>query len=63
MTKNKKHRKCKRRNFLISKMVNISARLADKGHVPEAAKLCRDLGVSLEVALRVITRPSKRRKT
>lgn len=62
-TKDKKIIQCNRRNLLMSKLVDISARIADKGYVTEAAKLCQGIGTPLDVALRVITQPSKRRKT
>lgn len=42
--------------------VEKAIRLADKGFSEEAAIICQINKIPLEVAIRVITKPSKRRK-
>ena len=61
-TKQKKLIKENRRNLLMSKLVDISARIADRGFTQDAADVCNKNDVPLDMALRVITRPTKRRK-
>lgn len=51
-----------RQNLLMSKLVDISARIADRGFTQDAAGVCNKNDVPFDVALRVITQPTKRRK-
>ena len=61
-TKQKKLIQENRRNLLMSKLVDISARIADRGFTQDAADVCTKNEVPFDVALRVITQPTKRRK-
>ena len=56
-------KECMRRNNKkVFEKVEVAIRLADKGLVTDAAKLCRAIGVPIDVAYRVILKPTNRRK-
>ena len=42
--------------------VDMAIKLANKGQISSAAKLCEAVGVPIEVAHRVILKPANRRK-
>ena len=52
----------RRNNKKVFEKVEVAIRLADKGLVTDAAKLCRAIGVPIDVAYRVILKPTNRRK-
>lgn len=52
----------RRSNENTFEKVQAAIRLADKGLVKDAAKLCRTVGVPIDVAYRVILKPTNRRR-
>jgi hypothetical protein len=57
-----KSAKVKRTDFETAREVEKAIRIAEMGFVQDAALVCGCLGVPLEVAVRVLTRPNQRRQ-
>lgn len=57
----KSHPNKRRKDRLTQKLVDIVARIADRGDTEAASAVCAGEGVPFEVALRVISRPKQRR--